>query len=240
MCGIVGVLSRDRDPALLERTVVAMRDEMRHRGPDDAGVTVLRDGERLLALGHRRLSIIDLSPLGHQPMSTADGSHWIVFNGEIFNYQELRRQLPASVQASFRSQSDTEVILYAAREWGVEECLRRLRGMYAFALYDVRKGLLTLVRDPLGVKPLYYVDQQGALPLRLKSRPCWPCLVSPERFTRSRSITTSRLPMLPPPTPFSSTCGSWKPAAVSRWIGKGGWNSIDFGIPRRTQPRRRT
>ncbi|MBX3237144.1 MAG: asparagine synthase (glutamine-hydrolyzing) [Nitrospiraceae bacterium] len=162
MCGIVGVLSRDRDPALLERTVVAMRDEMRHRGPDDAGVTVLRDGERLLALGHRRLSIIDLSPLGHQPMSTADGSHWIVFNGEIFNYQELRRQLPASVQASFRSQSDTEVILYAAREWGVEECLRRLRGMYAFALYDVRKGLLTLVRDPLGVKPLYYVDQQGA------------------------------------------------------------------------------
>jgi len=163
MCGIVGLLSRDQEPSALERTVVAMRDQMRHRGPDDAGVTVLRDGERLLALGHRRLSIIDVSPLGHQPMSTADGALWIVFNGEIFNYRELREQLPPSVQAEFRSQSDTEVILYAVREWGIEECLRRLRGMYAFALYDGRSGLLTLVRDPLGVKPLYYVHDGRSL-----------------------------------------------------------------------------
>ena len=115
----------------------------------------------MIGLGHRRLSIIDLSPLGHQPMSTADGTLWIVFNGEIFNYRELRAELPDAVRSQFRSQTDTEVILYAVREWGLEGCLRRLRGMYAFALYETQTGTLTLVRDPLGVKPLYYNHERG-------------------------------------------------------------------------------
>ena len=163
MCGIVGFMAQDADSALTEHTLTIMRDQMIHRGPDDGGLYVHRNGASTIGLGHRRLSIIDLSPLGHQPMSTADGSLWIVFNGEIFNYRELRAELPGSVQAQFRSQTDTEVILYGIREWGLEGCLRRLRGMYAFALYDTGVGTLTLVRDPLGVKPLYYTHHRRCL-----------------------------------------------------------------------------
>ncbi len=161
MCGIVGFMAQDADSALTERTLTLMRDQMIHRGPDDGGVYVHREGTSTIGLGHRRLSIIDLSPLGHQPMSTADGSLCIVFNGEIFNYRELREELPKSVQAQFRSQTDTEVILYGIREWGLEGCLQRLRGMYAFAVYDRTSTTLTLVRDPLGVKPLYYTHDRG-------------------------------------------------------------------------------
>ncbi|HMW84967.1 MAG TPA: asparagine synthase (glutamine-hydrolyzing) [Nitrospira sp.] len=161
MCGIVGFMAQDAESALTERTLTIMRDQMIHRGPDDGGVYVRREGASTIGLGHRRLSIIDLSPLGHQPMSTADGSLWIVFNGEIFNYRELRAELPARIQAQFRSQTDTEVILYAIREWGLDGCLQRLRGMYAFAVYDSTSEILTLVRDPLGVKPLYYTHDRG-------------------------------------------------------------------------------
>lgn len=163
MCGIVGFMAQDANSSLTEHTLAVMRDHMIHRGPDDAGVYVQQDGEVTIGLGHRRLSIIDLSPLGHQPMSTGDGSLWIVFNGEIFNYRELRAELPERVRAEFRSQTDTEVILYGIREWGIEGCLRRLRGMYAFALYETVTGTLTLVRDPLGVKPLYYIHERKRL-----------------------------------------------------------------------------
>lgn len=163
MCGIVGFMAQDADSSLTERTLVVMRDQMIHRGPDDAGVYVHHDGGSTIGLGHRRLSIIDRSPLGHQPMSTSDGALSIVFNGEIFNYCELRAELPERTRAEFRSQTDTEVILYGIREWGIEACLRRLRGMYAFALYETRTGVLTLVRDPLGVKPLYYIHALNRL-----------------------------------------------------------------------------
>jgi asparagine synthase (glutamine-hydrolysing) len=128
------------------------------RGPDDAGIHIHRDEQLFVGLGHRRLSIIDLSPLGHQPMCTVDGSLMIVFNGEIFNYRELRDELIAS-GCAFRSASDTEVLLNAIHVWGLEECLRRIRGMYAFALFSLRDSSLTLVRDPLGVKPLYLYRQ---------------------------------------------------------------------------------
>lgn len=156
MCGIVGVFSHREGWSLSEAELEKMRDEMVSRGPDDAGIFIHRRQDLFVGLGHRRLSIIDLSPLGHQPMATADGFLWIVFNGEIFNYRELRKDLIRTGWYSFRSQTDTEVILYGVREWGLEGCLRRLRGMYAFALFDKLKGSLTLVRDPLGVKPLYY------------------------------------------------------------------------------------
>jgi asparagine synthase (glutamine-hydrolysing) len=162
MCGIVGVF----DPAgqgIAEQDLAVMRDSMVSRGPDDAGLFVHRDSGLFVGLGHRRLSIIDLSPLGRQPMSTADGRLWIVFNGEIFNYRELRKLLSKSGRYVFRSQTDTEVILYGVREWGLEGCLKRLRGMYAFALFDKTDGSLTLVRDPLGVKPLYYSRQAVGL-----------------------------------------------------------------------------
>jgi asparagine synthase (glutamine-hydrolysing) len=154
MCGIVGLLSRSNQYPLTKELIISMRDRMVPRGPDDAGIYLYKDEALQIGLGHRRLSIIDLSDLGQQPMSTHDGKLWIVFNGEIFNYQELRKQLIDKYQ--FKSNSDTEVILYAVREWGLDGCLQRLRGMYAFALFDQLDSSLTLVRDPLGVKPLYY------------------------------------------------------------------------------------
>jgi len=162
MCGIVGVF----DPAgqgIADHDLTVMRDRMVSRGPDDAGLFVHRDSGLFVGLGHRRLSIIDLSPLGRQPMSTADAMLWIAFNGEIFNYREFRQLLSKSGRYAFRSQTDTEVILYGVREWGLEGCLKRLRGMYAFALFDKTDGSLTLVRDPLGVKPLYYSRQPVGL-----------------------------------------------------------------------------
>ncbi len=162
MCGIVGVFDT-AGQGVVERDLIGMRDRMVSRGPDDAGLFIHRDAGLFVGLGHRRLSIIDLSPLGHQPMATDDGMLWIVFNGEIFNYRELRTLLQNSGRYAFRSQSDTEVILYAVREWGLDGCLKRLRGMYAFALFDKYNGLLTLVRDPLGVKPLYFSRQPVGL-----------------------------------------------------------------------------
>jgi asparagine synthase (glutamine-hydrolysing) len=156
MCGIVGVFSRESDQAVSESDLVAMRDEMTFRGPDDAGVAIFRQEGLFVGFGHRRLSIIDLSPLGRQPMSTADDTLWIVFNGEIYNYRELREELTGTGRYAFKSRTDTEVILYAVKEWGLAEALNRFRGMFAFALFDKIEGSLTLVRDPIGIKPLYY------------------------------------------------------------------------------------
>jgi asparagine synthase (glutamine-hydrolysing) len=161
MCGIVGFIAQNAVSGLTERMLTIMRERIIHRGPDDAGIEIYDRGEVVAGLGHRRLSIIDLSQLGRQPMSTKDGSLTIVFNGEIFNYRELRAELSEASRSQFRSQTDTEVILYAVREWGLERCLQRLRGMYAFALFDKQDHSMTLVRDPLGVKPVYYMQQQG-------------------------------------------------------------------------------
>lgn len=150
MCGIGGKLYVDRaravDPVLLER----MNRVLAHRGPDDAGV--YHDGP--IGLAHRRLSIIDLSPAGHQPMSNPGGSLWITFNGEIYNFLELREALVHDGVA-FRSKTDTEVILALYERHGVE-CLQHLRGMFAFAIWDQRTRTLFLARDRLGKKPLYY------------------------------------------------------------------------------------
>ncbi|MFZ2223254.1 MAG: asparagine synthase (glutamine-hydrolyzing) [Candidatus Deferrimicrobium sp.] len=156
MCGIVGVFSARTGWALSAAELGEMRDTMVSRGPDDASLDLYRDDRLFVGFGHRRLSIIDLSPRGHQPMSTADGTLSIVFNGEIFNYRELRAELVVAGGHDFRSDSDTEVLLYDVRQWGLEGCLRRIRGMYSFALFDRIDRSLTLVRDPLGVKPLYF------------------------------------------------------------------------------------
>lgn len=156
MCGIVGIFSVEGGQVLSEKELVVMRDEMVSRGPDDAGIFLYHENGNFVGFGHRRLSIIDLSKKGHQPMSTSDGKLWIVFNGEIFNFRELRDQLSKTGRYNFRTHSDTEVLLYSVKEWGLEGCLSRIRGMYAFALFDKSDGSLTLVRDPLGVKPLYF------------------------------------------------------------------------------------
>jgi len=132
---------------------------MRHRGPDDAGEWWSQDGR--VGFGHRRLSIIDLSPAGHQPMGDPSGETRIVFNGEVYNFVDLRSELTEE-GFSFRSQSDTEVVLAAYKKWGTD-CLSRLNGMFAFAICDLRRGLLFLARDRPGEKPLFYSLEEGCL-----------------------------------------------------------------------------
>jgi asparagine synthase (glutamine-hydrolysing) len=155
MCGIVGILAHKTQipPEVLEQATRSLA----HRGPDDSGTVLLKETEPEsleIGLGHRRLAILDLSPLGHQPMRDPVTGNWIVFNGEIYNFRELRKELEAA-GLEFKSHSDTEVILAAYRKWG-ESCLMRLRGMFAFALWDAPRKRLLLARDPMGIKPLYY------------------------------------------------------------------------------------
>src|SRR5688572_4799241 len=157
MCGIVGIASRN--PVAERAWLAAGRDRMRHRGPDDAGEWWSPD-ERV-GLGHRRLAIVDLSSAGHQPMLCRQRELSIVFNGEIYNFRELRAELLAAGHA-FASGTDTEVILAAYREWG-SQCLSRLKGMFAFALYDIARGQLLLARDRVGEKPLFYALSAGAI-----------------------------------------------------------------------------
>jgi asparagine synthase (glutamine-hydrolysing) len=149
MCGIAGIFllnGENADPVLLE----GMSGRIRHRGPDGSGTHV--DGP--VGLAHRRLAIIDLSDAAEQPMRNEDGTLWLVFNGEIYNYLELRAEL-AGKGHSFRSDGDTEVILHAYEEWG-RDCLARFNGMWAFALWDSRKHELFCARDRFGIKPFYY------------------------------------------------------------------------------------
>lgn len=157
MCGIVGYGSIKKPIPL--PLLVEMRDSLRHRGPDDEGAWWSDD--RLVALGHRRLAIIDLSAAGRQPMADIPGRLQIVFNGEIYNYQEVRRELESRNHV-FRTATDTEVILKAYLEWG-DDCLRRLNGMFALALYDQTGRRLLLARDRAGEKPLFYRHESGTL-----------------------------------------------------------------------------
>ena len=157
MCGFAGFLdfSNDRSPDALRAVVSGMAATLVHRGPDDAGEWV--DAEAGVALGFRRLAIIDLTPSGHQPMCSASGRYVITFNGEVYNFAAIRGELESTgVAPPFRGHSDTEVILAAIEAWGVEAAVRRFIGMFALALWDRRERRLHLIRDRLGVKPLYY------------------------------------------------------------------------------------
>jgi asparagine synthase (glutamine-hydrolysing) len=156
MCGITGFLDisvRREGSGELIPTVRRMAEAICHRGPDDQGVWA--DSEAGLALGFRRLAILDLSPTGHQPMLSADERYVMVFNGEVYNYAELRRNLEA-LGHPFCGTSDTEVMLAAIVQWGLEAAVRNFNGMFAIALWDRQKQVLHLIRDRLGVKPLYY------------------------------------------------------------------------------------
>jgi len=162
MCGIAGTLTFDHHAAAVAMpTLCAMRDAMSHRGPDGTGAWISPDGR--IGLAHRRLSIIDLSAPAGQPMGNEDGSLQIVFNGEIYNHPEIRRELEARGGHAWRTDhADTEVILHAFEEWGID-CLHRFRGMFAFALWDGRRRELWLVRDRIGIKPLYWSQHHGRL-----------------------------------------------------------------------------
>jgi asparagine synthase (glutamine-hydrolysing) len=160
VCGIVGGWwpgSRDERSTHLQAGI----DSLAHRGPDDRGAVTMSIGGGSLALGHTRLSVIDLSAAGHQPMLAADGRYSISYNGEIYNYRELRTELRA-LGHDFASDSDTEVLLTAWRAWGVA-CLPRLCGMFAFAVVDTERERLTCVRDAFGIKPLYYHASRDGL-----------------------------------------------------------------------------
>jgi asparagine synthase (glutamine-hydrolysing) len=160
MCGIVGIYSFS-GKTIDENLLVNMRDSMSHRGPDGGGLWISED--RKVGFGHRRLSIIDLSEKAAQPMGNEDGSLWISFNGEIYNHAEIRLELERVGDHRWKTDhSDTEVILHAFEEWGIE-CLEKFRGMFAIALWDQKTLQLWLVRDRMGIKPLYYSIHHGRI-----------------------------------------------------------------------------
>src|SRR6185369_4643884 len=161
MCGIAGFWSSSPSApqARLQQTAQRMAATLRHRGPDSGGVWA--DARSGVALGHRRLAILDLSEEGHQPMHSADGRYVLVFNGEIYNVQSLHRDLSRRGH-SFRGHSDTEVMLAGFSEWGVVKALEHFVGMFAFAVWDRRERVLHLARDRAGEKPLYYGWTRGA------------------------------------------------------------------------------
>lgn len=162
MCGIVGVLAFKHSAfTISESYITRMRDTMSHRGPDGAGTWIAEDGR--VGLGHRRLSIIDLSEAAAQPMCNEDGTLWISFNGEIYNHTEIRVELERIGGYQWKTDhSDTEVILHAFEQWGIN-CLDKFRGMFAMALWDRKTRELWLIRDRIGIKPLYYSMHHGRI-----------------------------------------------------------------------------
>ncbi len=162
MCGLTGFWGDGHRSTDLSAVARAMGDRIAHRGPDDSGIWI--DESAGFALSHRRLAIMDLSPAGHQPMISAGGRYVVAYNGEIYNHRELRQQLELSGSvARWRGHSDTETLLACIESWGIEATLKRIVGMFAFALWDREMQSLVLARDRAGEKPLYYGWQQGVL-----------------------------------------------------------------------------
>lgn len=214
MCGIAGLVDWGGggvDASEAREIVSAMTDALRHRGPDDAGAWV--DPVAGVALGHRRLSIIDLSPLGHQPMHSADGRYVITFNGEIYNFRALYHEL-SGLGHRFRGHSDTEVLLAAVSEWGVRPAVERFNGMFAFALWDRAQHALHLVRDRAGEKPLYYGWVGGALVFgsELKALLAYPQF-RPE-IDREALVSFLRLGYVPAPHTIYRGVAKLPPATI--------------------------
>ncbi len=205
MCGIVGIVHPDGCPIELQ-TLQRMTDVIAHRGPDDAGCEILSQSP-FVAFGHRRLSIIDLSPAGHQPMANHDQSLWMVYNGEVYNYLSIRRELEG-LGHRFKSDTDTEVILSAYQQWG-QRCLDRLNGMFALAIWDDNKKQLFAARDRLGIKPFYYAITEHGLVFGSEIKALlaselvspevdWQALHNPWRFQVSPNTGFRSVRKLPP------------------------------------------
>src|SRR3954447_4620225 len=197
MCGISGalVLNGAGEP-LSESLLAALNAPLGHRGPDGSGVWLAPD--RRVGFAHRRLAIVDLTPAGAQPMSDAAGEIWLTYNGEIYNHAALRGELEARGHRFRSHHCDTEVIIHAYREWGID-CLERFRGMFAFGLWDARAKRLWLVRDRIGVKPLYYAVHRGRLTFAseikaLLADPDLPRAVDKEAFFHYLSFLTTPAP----------------------------------------------
>ena len=206
MCGIAGVLHHARSEPVDPATLVAMRDAMRHRGPDGEGLWLSTDGR--IGLAHRRLAIIDLSASARQPMCNEDGQLWISFNGEIYNHLGLRRELLAAGHRFATDHSDTEVLLHGYEQWGIDGLLSRIAGDYAFALWDQRRQRLTLARDRIGVKPLYFTRRDGrfAFASEIKALVAGG-LVRPRL---DRAAMHHYLSFLTTPAPMTMFDGVWK------------------------------
>ena len=216
MCGLVGFVDRSlqTEADSLRRTVQRMADTLVHRGPDDGGVWV--DAEAGVALGHRRLSIIDLSPTGHQPMTSRDGRYVIAYNGEVYNFPDLRRELEAD-GVGFRGTSDTEVIIEACAHWGAEAAIKRLNGMFAFALWDRREQRLILARDHMGIKPLFWGHFGGLLLFgselkALRAHPGWQ-----PRIDRQALASYLRHFYVPAPASIYEGICKLKPGHMLTW-----------------------
>ncbi|MDA0699294.1 MAG: asparagine synthase (glutamine-hydrolyzing) [Chloroflexi bacterium] len=219
MCGICGMLQVGGGAPVNVELLARMRDLIAHRGPDDAGSYVAPDGR--VGLANRRLSIIDLSAGGHQPLANEDGTVWIAFNGEIYNYRELRPALLARGHV-FASQSDTEVIVHLYEEYGAD-CVQHLRGMFAFAIWDARRQELFLARDRLGEKPLYYAHAGGCFMFAseiksLLANPALPRKVKPAALYHYLTFLT-------PPAPDTLFDGVQKLAA-----GHCAWIALDGSV----------
>ena len=217
MCGIVGALSfRGSAFGVTPAYVTRMRAAVAHRGPDGAGLWVDAGGR--IGLGHQRLSIIDLSPNAAQPMSSADGNLWIVFNGEIYNHAAIRAELIGLGRNRWRTDhSDTEVILQAFEQWGID-CLTRFAGMFAFALWDAGSRQLWLVRDRIGIKPLYHSTHHGRLTFASEIK---ALLVDPEQPREvDQQALFHFLSFLTTPSPQSLFAGIGK-------LAPGTWMRVD-------------
>lgn len=215
MCGLAGILDTKR--ALphdeLESTARRMADTLRHRGPDDDGIWI--DAEEGLALGHRRLSIIDLSVEGRQPMVSAEGRYVAVYNGEVYNHPLLRDQLDG-LGHRFRSHSDTEILLAAVRQWGVEGAVERFVGMFALAIWDRESRSLSLVRDRLGIKPLYYGWVEGRFLFASELRAFRACRGFPAEIDREALTLYFRLGYVPSPYSIYRGIRKLKPGTILR------------------------
>ncbi len=211
MCGLNGIFSFAGPP--VEKAVVErMRDCMQHRGPDGAGIWISADGR--VGLGHRRLSIIDLSSAAAQPMTNEDGSVQLVFNGEIYNHAEIRAELQGLGGHCWRTDhSDTEVIIHAYEQWGID-CIERFRGMFAFALWDARQDRLWMVRDRVGIKPLYYARTQGRVVFASEIKALFRVPEVPRKLDEEALYHC--LSFLTPPAPLTMFAGVEKLPAGSR------------------------
>jgi asparagine synthase (glutamine-hydrolysing) len=215
MCGIVGIVNCSS--SVIENTVIAMRDRLLTRGPDHAGLWISND--RAIGLGHRRLSIIDLSSNGHQPMTNEDGSLHLVYNGEIYNFCQLKDQLIKKGHI-FHSQTDTEVILHAYEEWNFE-CVKYFNGIFAFALWDNKRKILFAARDRYGVKPFYfcnYSKKKFAFASQVK------CFLEIQEFNPELDLEALwlflNLRRVPSPKSIFKNCRTLSPGSYLIWDNK--------------------
>lgn len=219
MCGIAGIWRLGGGDTAAE--AARMSECLVHRGPDDSGVWC--DSRAGIAVGFRRLAIIDVSPAGHQPMSSASGRFTIVYNGEVYNFEEIRAELDAAgVRPRWRGHSDTEVMLAAFERWGVESAVQRFRGMFAFAVWDAAERSLSLVRDRIGVKPLYYAQTGRAVMFGSELKAMTALEDFPDQISRDALALYVRYAYVPVPWTIYEGAMKVRPGTIVTFDASGG------------------